>query len=125
MSPMKRQPSGLLTVSVVFIALAALMAVLSGDLLLVLAVGSAIAGIMVLSRPSRVAIAAHTAMSRSEAVESRRSVPSERVVVHPAGRATAKGAAATRLRSRHGSGPQTRPYAVSSDSTFPVIQVLL
>ncbi len=124
MITMKRQPGGLLTGTLMLMALAVVIAVLSGDLLLLLAVGCAVAGVMVLSRPSRRPAPVHVSAGRHEMVESRRAVLPERVVVHPAGWSTAKSRGAVRLRTGRAAGWQRRPYIAAADTGFPVIQVL-
>ena len=122
MTPMKRQPSSLLTGTLVFMILAVIMAVLSGDMLLVLAVGSAIAGVMVLSRPSQKSATVHVSVSRYEAAEMRRVAPPERAAVYPSPRSTIRRPSVVAVRRTLAA--RNRQYAVASDSSFPVIQVL-
>ncbi len=124
MTPMKRQPTSLMTGSLVFMVLAVILAVLSGDLLLVLAVSSAIGGVMVLSRPSRKPVHVRVAAPRYEVSESRRAVSSERAMMYGSNRTAARSIGVARARSRRASGTLTRPYTVVSDSSLPVIQVL-
>ena len=125
MYSMKRQPSGLLTGSLVFMVLAVVVAVLSGDILLLLAVGSAVAGVMMLSRPSLTRAASHATAGRYEVAEHRRSVQPERVVVHASGRTFGQVALSQRGRARAArASPQNRTYTVIADAALPVIQVL-
>jgi hypothetical protein len=119
---MKRQPSNLVTGTFVLMILAVVMAVLSGDMLLVLAVGSAIAGVMVLSRPSQKNAAVHVAVPRFEAAEMRRVAPPERAAVHRGPRSAIKRQSVVAVRRTLAA--RNRQYAVASDSSFPVIQVL-
>jgi len=119
---LKRQPNSLITGSLVFLALAVVMAALSGDVLLVLAVGSAVAGVTVLSRPSRKPVPAQVAISHHDLAETRRSIPTARVAhatIRPVSRRSV-----TPLRSRRPAGAAHRSYAVAADDTLPVIQVL-
>ena len=124
MYSMKRQPSGLLTGSLVFMVLAVVVAVLSGDILLLLAVGSAVAGVMMLSRPSLTRAASHATGGRYEVAEHRRSVQPERVVVHTSGRTFGRSTGRNRPRPRRTASPQNRTYTVIADAALPVIQVL-
>jgi hypothetical protein len=90
--------------SLAFLVLACMMAFFSGDMLLVLAVLSAMAGLLVLGRGAGAELAPRS--------------------TSPSGRWTAAARLGSRRRARALSAGQRRVFSPGADSQAPVIQVL-